>query len=169
MAKSYLFNQTPNWSRRNLNFILSFMYIQYIWQFLKNKCNIYTNVSTIPFVFYSYYSLFFHQPNFPFMILCITYFMVLCIYAHTRNHKWKELPQYFSFFVLFHLMIKFCSCISFLEKSKCRIGKTILTKAILNIRNSGHPIILDSNLYDRNIVIKTTRSCHKNRHADQWI
>lgn len=80
----------------------------------------------------------------------------------------KELPHYF-FLSLISLTIKFCSCICFLAKSKQRIRKTILTKAILNIRNSGHPIILEFNLYDRTIEIKTTRSCHKNRHDDQWI
>lgn len=132
----------------------------------KNKCKIYTNVNAIPFIFYSYDSLFFHQPNFSFRIYVshILWFYVFMYIPETTNERTLSI---FFFLSLISLTIKFCSSISFLEKGECRMGKTILIKAILNIRNSGYPIILDFNLYYRTIVIKTTRSCHKIRHSDQ--
>lgn len=163
MAKSYLFNQTPNWSRQNLNFIY------YSCTFnIYDKCNIYTNVNTIllfsiPITFCSSTSLTFLSWYY------VSHILWFYVFMHIPETTNERTPSIFFFLCLISLTIKFWSCISFLENRKCRIGKTILTKAILNIRNSGHPIILDFNQYDRTIVIKTTRSYHKNRHADQWI
>lgn len=168
MAKAYLFNQTPSWSRRNFNFILLFTYVQYIWQFLRTNVR-YIQMSTL-FLLFSIPITLCSSTNLTFLswyyVSHILWFYVFMYIPKTTNERTLSI---FFFLSLISLTIKFCSSISFLEKGECRMGKTILTKAILSIRNSGHSIILDFNLYYRTIVIKTTRSCHKIRHSDQKI